>query len=201
MKRWLVCALAILALVALYQFAQTQTIRPARSFAIFGSVAHDGAAATFPPVLEGCYANAAAPTDVSADVDAVNAWCLRNGARVVSEVPITSGGLSLSRTVSAASTNATNIKSAAGQVYGLMASNVNAAARYVHLYNNSGSPTCGSNIIATFIVPGNTAGGGTNIPLQPGVAFATGIGICITSAYDGTGSATANETVVTLAYK
>lgn len=46
-----------------------------------GSIAFDGAAAAVNPILDGCYASAAAPTDVSADNDATRAWCLRNGAR------------------------------------------------------------------------------------------------------------------------
>ena len=44
-----------------------------------GLVAHD-AVDTSAPVLVGGYASAAAPTNVSADGDAVNAWYLRNGA-------------------------------------------------------------------------------------------------------------------------
>lgn len=47
-----------------------------------GSVAFDGAGAGVNPILEGCYASAAAPTDVSADNDATRLWCLRNGAAV-----------------------------------------------------------------------------------------------------------------------
>lgn len=47
-----------------------------------GSVAFDGAGAGVNPILGGCYASAAAPTDVSADNDATRAWCLRNGAAV-----------------------------------------------------------------------------------------------------------------------
>lgn len=47
------------------------------------NIAHDAAAVTAPPLLDGCYANAAAPSDVSADLDAVRGWCLRNGARAV----------------------------------------------------------------------------------------------------------------------
>ena len=46
-----------------------------------GSVAHDGAAGSVNPVLAGGYASAAAPADVSADADAVQAWHLRNGAQ------------------------------------------------------------------------------------------------------------------------
>lgn len=47
------------------------------------NIAHDAAASSANPLLTGCYASAAAPTDVSADTDAVRAWCLRNGARAV----------------------------------------------------------------------------------------------------------------------
>lgn len=49
---------------------------------IVGAAAHDAAAAGA-PLLVGGYAKAAAPSDVSADADAVNAWFLRNGAQAV----------------------------------------------------------------------------------------------------------------------
>lgn len=119
----------------------------------------------------------------------------------IGPVPLTSGGTSISRTVSAASTNATNVKASAGQVYQVVASNVNAEERYVHLYDTSGTPTCNASIIATFIIPGATTGGGTNVTLNPGAAFGTGIGFCITTAVDGTGSVSANETVLNIFYK
>lgn len=48
-----------------------------------GQTTHDAAAASIDPVLTGGYASAAAPTGVSADGDAVNAWHLRNGAQCV----------------------------------------------------------------------------------------------------------------------
>ena len=44
-----------------------------------GQAAHD-AVLTGVPVIQGGYASAAAPADVSADADAVRAWYLRNGA-------------------------------------------------------------------------------------------------------------------------
>lgn len=47
------------------------------------NIAHDAAASSANPLLTGCYASAAAPTDVSADTDAVRAWCLRNGASAI----------------------------------------------------------------------------------------------------------------------
>jgi hypothetical protein len=56
--------------------ASTNTIE------VVGDAAHDAAAAGN-PVLNGAYASAAAPTDVSADADAVRLWALRSGALAV----------------------------------------------------------------------------------------------------------------------
>lgn len=47
------------------------------------NIAHDAAASAANPLLIGGYANAAAPADVSADLDAVRAWFLRNGALAI----------------------------------------------------------------------------------------------------------------------
>lgn len=115
--------------------------------------------------------------------------------------PTTGGGLSIGRRVSTADTNAANIKASAGFLGAVIASNTNAAARYVHFYNTAGTPTCNTSIIATFIIPGDTAGGGTNIPIPFGAIFSTGIGICITTGTDGTGSVAAGEIVVNTFYK
>ncbi|MBK8270521.1 MAG: hypothetical protein IPK83_20375 [Planctomycetes bacterium] len=48
-----------------------------------GQVAHDAAAAAIDPVLIGGYASATAPTNVSANGDAVQQWHLLNGAQCV----------------------------------------------------------------------------------------------------------------------
>ena len=53
-----------------------------KSVPMQGEAAHD-AATTGNPVLTGARASAAAPTDVSADGDAVRLWALRNGALAV----------------------------------------------------------------------------------------------------------------------
>jgi hypothetical protein len=118
----------------------------------------------------------------------------------VGVLPLTTGGTSLFRLVAAGTTNATNVKASAGQVYSIQASNVNAAARFIHVYNTAGAPTCNASIIATYVVPGGSTGTGTNIPLM-GAAFATGIGICITTANDGTGAVTASDVVLMVEYK
>lgn len=49
----------------------------------YSIAAHDSAAAAIDPMLFGCYASAAAPSDVSADNDAVRMWCLRSGALAI----------------------------------------------------------------------------------------------------------------------
>ena len=141
----------------------------------------------------------ASSSGTSGDNSTINTTA--DGALWVAPVAATNGGTSISRIVSAASTNATNVKASAGQVYTIIASNVNAAARYVHFYNTSGTPTCNTSIISTFIIPGNTAGAGTNITIPPGAAFATGIGVCITTGVDGTGNVAANEIVLNTFYR
>jgi ABC-type transporter Mla subunit MlaD len=106
--------------------------------------------------------------------------------------------------VSAASTNATSLKNAAGVVYGIQCSNVNAAARYLKLYNKASAPTVGTDTpVKTLIIPGNAAGAGTNIPISVrGINFSTGIAFALTTeATDaGTTAVAASEIVVNIDY-
>lgn len=122
----------------------------------------------------------------------------------VQDIPGTSGGLTMHKTVSAASTNATSVKGSAGQVYEIMASNVNAAARYLKLYDKATAPTVGTDTPKwTLIIPGNTAGGGIAKSIPKGLEFTLGIAFALTTeATDaGTTGVAANELVVNLGYK
>jgi hypothetical protein len=124
--------------------------------------------------------------------------------QIMTEQPHTAGGLTMSKTVSAASTNATSVKGSAGKVYAIQASNVNASARYLKLYNKATAPTVGSDtIVKTLIIPGNTAGAGTNIVFPTGIEFTTGIAFALTTeATDaGTTGVAASEIVVNIDYK
>ena len=127
-----------------------------------------------------------------------------NGEAWVRSVAVTSGGATPYKLVSAATTNATSVKASAGQVYMITASNVNAAARYLKLYNKASAPTVGTDVpVHTFIIPGNTAGAGTNIPVPAcGLAFSTGIAFALTTeATDaGTTAVLINEIVINLAW-
>lgn len=124
--------------------------------------------------------------------------------QIVTDLPHTAGGLTPHKTVSAASTNATSVKGSAGQLYEIMASNVNAAARYLKLYDKATAPTVGTDTpVWTLIIPGNTAGGGICKTIPKGLAFANGIAFALTTeATDaGTTAVAANELVVNLGYK
>lgn len=124
--------------------------------------------------------------------------------QIVANYAHTAGGATPYKLVSAASTNATSVKASAGQVYMITASNVNAAARYLKLYNKASAPTVGTDVpVHTFIIPGNTAGAGTNIPVPTvGLNFSTGIAFALTTeATDaGTTAVAASEIVVNLGY-
>jgi hypothetical protein len=117
----------------------------------------------------------------------------------------TAGGATPYHLVSAASTNATSVKASAGQIYMITASNVNAAPRYLKLYNKASAPSVGSDTpVHTFIIPGNTDGAGTNIPVPAcGLEFTTGIALALTTEATDAGSTgvAANEIVVNLATK
>lgn len=92
--------------------------------------------------------------------------------------------------VSAASTNLTNIKNAAGRLVGYSISNTNAAWRYVKLHNLATAPVAGASVFMTIGIPPN---GVREIAIDGGVGFSTGIGISTV-----TGSADADTTAVAL---
>lgn len=135
-------------------------------------------------------------------VDAISA-----GSNLIGDVglqPRTSGGLTMSKTTSAASTNATSLKASAGQVYSIQCFSVNAAVRYLKLYNKASAPTVGTDTpVKTLAIPGNTAGAGFVISWPQGLAFATGIAFALTTeATDaGTTGVAANEITVNIDYK
>ena len=115
--------------------------------------------------------------------------------------PSTSGGCSISRTLSAAGTNATSVKAGAGQVFGVRAFNANAATRYLKLYNKASAPTVGTDTpVDTIPLPSGTT---TGFMLDSGVAFGTGIAFALTTgiADSDTGAVAANDIEVTIFYK
>lgn len=97
--------------------------------------------------------------------------------------------------VSAASTNATNCKASAGNVYGFRFVNTTATLYYLRMYNSSSAPTCSSatGFIESIPIPASATGAGI-VAIEPmGEGYSTGIGFCFTggsSSTDNTNAAT-----------
>jgi len=128
-----------------------------------------------------------------------------DGTNVGTISAMATGGATPFKLVSAATTNATSVKASAGTLYNISAGNINASARYLKIYNKASSPVVGTDVpVHTFLIPGNAAGAGTNIPIGlPGIEFTIGIALALTTgvADSDTGAVAANEITVNLAYK
>lgn len=113
--------------------------------------------------------------------------------------PATTGGLTTYHLVSAATTNATNVKASAGQLYGWFIYNSNAAARKLTFHNTAGSPTAGASVFFSIVIPPSS---GANVFSDIGIAFSTGIAITTTTGLADTDSAAvaANDLIINLFY-
>lgn len=104
-------------------------------------------------------------------------------------------------TNSAASTNATSTKASAGTVWSVQASNINAAVRYLKLYNKASAPTVGTDVpVLTIPLPAGQVAqinGGSN-----GIRFGTGIAwaLTVSAADSATDAVAANDIKVSIAY-
>jgi hypothetical protein len=113
-------------------------------------------------------------------------------ASTISLIPHTTGGLTTKHFVAAATDNATNVKSSAGQLYNIHVYNNAAYPVYLKLYNASSSPTgCAATNLAKVV--GVQAGTEFTLNSEEGFAFATGIGYCLTK-----GITDADDTAVLL---
>lgn len=123
-----------------------------------------------------------------------------NGVANVTVIPGTANGLTTYHLVSAATTNATNIKNAAGQVYGWYIYNSNAAARKVAFHNSASAPTAGASIFFTLMIPPTSA---ANVEFTNGIAFSSGIGISTVTglADNDTTAVAANDLIINIFYK
>jgi hypothetical protein len=103
--------------------------------------------------------------------------------------------------ISAATTNATLVKSSVGVISTIEASNNGASPRYLKLYNMTTAPTVGTSTpVKTIMIP---AGGTVTVPAGPaGMRFWSGISIAITGgiAVADTTAINANEVAVNISY-
>lgn len=112
---------------------------------------------------------------------------------------------STTRLVSAASNNATSVKASAGALGFIFAVNLNAAVRYLKLYNKASAPapaTDNALLIATLPIPASTTGAGFMLPIPGGAAFSTGIAFAVVTGVSDTDntSVAANEILLWLGY-
>jgi hypothetical protein len=110
--------------------------------------------------------------------------------------------ITTSKINSAASTNAQNLKAGPARLLTLVANNVNAAARFLKLYNKATAPTVGTDTpVLTIQLPASGAPVSLNLG-DRGIDFDVGLSIAITTLgtdADATAVA-ANEIKAVLAY-
>jgi hypothetical protein len=124
-----------------------------------------------------------------------------DGALWVAPVAATNGGTTPCYLSSAATTNSTNCKASAGQLYGFDLMNTTTTVYYLRLYNLSTAPTCSSStgfIRSIPVPPASVAGGvgGVVRDLSLGETYGTGLGFCLT----GGGGSTDNTSAATGVY-
>jgi hypothetical protein len=107
------------------------------------------------------------------------------GANLIADVGIqyrasATGGASTAKILTAATTNATSVKTSAGRLIGWSLSNTTAAFKYVHFHNLAAAPTVGTSVpLFTIAVPPNSH---ISSVYNGGRAMATGIAYSITGA-------------------
>lgn len=137
-------------------------------------------------------------------VDPAPTAVLSAGAATIGAVYVTgrtTGGASMGKAISAATTNATLLKSSAGTIYGVSASNSGASWAYLKLYNKASAPVVGTDVPVKVIgiPPGQQV---QSVDPDMGVAFATGISYAITAgaADNDTTAVALNQVVANFAY-
>ena len=126
-------------------------------------------------------------------------------AWLVQDVSGTTGGMSFSALVGAASNNKTQIKATAGTLYLVSVQNLASTPVYLKVFNKtSANVTAGTTACDfQFMIPGNTAGAGVVLDSAKGIAMGTAITIMLTAGIATTDntSVVANNQVVLIGYK
>lgn len=89
-------------------------------------------------------------------------------------------GTTLKRVVAAASTNATSVKTSAGNIFNIHLQNSSAAAKFVKFYDKASAPTVGTDVPIFTIALAAGQARDITLDLSP-IYFATGIAYAITN--------------------
>jgi hypothetical protein len=136
------------------------------------------------------------------------AAAITSGIINTSPVPVTSGGVSIFRSLDLDESEE-EVKATAGQVYWIHVTNHKATALYLKLYNaTAANTTVGTTTpIATFALPAPAGGGTTGnaqfLQFPQGLPFTTALSAAVTTgvADSDTGAPGANEATITIGYK
>lgn len=124
---------------------------------------------------------------------------------LVQTVPGELGGCTVYHLAAAATTNATTVKTTAGQVYGWHLFHVNDAPIYVTFYNVASAPTPDTTTIYFKYGVGaaSTAalGNGQPVIIPSGIPFSTGISIAIHKGIATSSAVDVSEVLFTMWYK
>ncbi len=145
-------------------------------------------------------------TDSVDEGDAGIARMTLDRKQITAEYAHTAGGATPYSYLASAAANQDSaiVKGTPGQLHNaIVAFNLNAAARYLKLYNKATGPTSADIPVQRLLIPGNTAGAGFSIPLPKAMEFTAGISLRITTgiADNDANAVAANEVVVNLSYK
>lgn len=105
--------------------------------------------------------------------------------------------------LAAATTNANLVKSAPGYITAIHAINVNAAVRYLRLYDSAKLPVAGSGTPSRrYAIPGSATGAGFVMVMDIPMRFLNGIGFTMTTgvADSDVAALTANDVILTIEY-
>lgn len=111
-------------------------------------------------------------------------------------------GNALNGIISAATNNATNLKTSAATLYDILVCNNTAVIKYVKFYNKASTPTCGTDVpLMRVMIPASTCTSAFNS--DEGLNFFTGLGYCIvTGAADTDNTAVgANEVLLNIGWR
>ena len=125
-------------------------------------------------ILPGAYATEPIPAVQTHPVTISGTWNVGLNAR-------SDAGTTMHKLLSAATTNATSVKTSAANLYACQFSNTGASAAYIKFYNKASAPTVGTDVpVKVICVPaGQYADFDSAIPPR----FTTGLAYAITGAY------------------
>ena len=123
-------------------------------------------------------------------------------ATKVQPVPGTSGGALVASAIGAATTNATIVKAASGILYGIDAVNINAAVRYLKIYNKATAPSETDVPVMRIALQGGATGPRSPLNWPNGIQFSAGISYrLVTGIVDAdTGAPSSSESLVNIFY-